>query len=120
MVIRRDSDRTPEQVFEEFSAEGHDLEFARTVFPVQLARYEGDRLVSRSQAKRLLSRGDRFREILLDFAKVESIGPAFADEVFRVYRSAHPDVHLDWSNANPKVEAMIQRALRRPADGENG
>ena len=53
--------------------------------PVDLARYGDDNLVSRSQARRLLARVDRFRTVVLDFKGVDAIGQAFADEVFRVF-----------------------------------
>ena len=53
---------------------------------------------------------DRFKEAVLDFKGIESIGPAFADEVFRVFRATHPSVHLVVMNANDEVQKMIRRA----------
>ena len=70
----------------------------------------GQMLVSRASAKRVLARVQRFDEVLLDFRQVESIGPAFADEIFRVFAIAHPKVRLIAINANKKVTAMIRRA----------
>jgi hypothetical protein len=69
--------------------------------------------VSRSQAKRILARFDQFDEVLLDFANVGSIGQAFADEIFRVFRRAHPAIRIHWINDNPEVAAMIQRAINQ-------
>ena len=43
---------------------------------------------------------------------VEQIGQAFADEVFRVFVRAHPNVELVPFNANPHVDAMIQRSTQ--------
>ena len=73
-------------------------------------QYGDDSLISRSQAKRLLGRFDRFRIVMLDFAGVASIGQAFADEVFRVFRNRHPDVELVPINASAEVKRMISRA----------
>ena len=73
---------------------------------------EGEKLISRSQAKRLLKRADKFREVVLDFNGITEIGQAFADEIFRVYRNAHPQVQLYPMNASEDVTNMINRALK--------
>ncbi|MFH0342837.1 MAG: STAS-like domain-containing protein, partial [Chromatiales bacterium] len=67
-------------------------------------------LVSRSQAKRLLTRVERFKTVTFDFTEVDYIGQAFADEVFRVFASRHPEVELIAIKANASVKRMIQRA----------
>jgi hypothetical protein len=72
--------------------------------------YGDDNLVSRSQAKRLLARVDRFRTVVLDFAGVDAIGQAFADEVFRVHANQHPEATLVEVNATPPVMRMVNRA----------
>lgn len=110
MEIRRNTERTSKEVFDKYAGEANDYGFTRTHVPVNLALYEGETLVSRSQAKRLLARVDRFREVLLDFKDVKDIGPAFADEIFRVFAKVHPSIKLFWINANPLVEKMIARA----------
>lgn len=109
MLISTQSKRTTKQVFDRFTVEG-DYGFSKTHIPVFLARYGNENLVSRSQAKRLLARFDRFKEIVLNFDNVDSIGQAFADEIFRVFASQHPNVHLYYINANKQVEGMIIRA----------
>ena len=78
--------------------------------PVRLARVGDESLVSRSQAKRLLQRVENFRHVVLDFAEVAGIGQAFADEIFRVFANAHPDVELLHVHAAPEVQQMIRRA----------
>ena len=35
------------------------------------------------------------------------IGQAFADEIFRVFKNTHPDVHLTPINCTPLVKRMI-------------
>jgi STAS-like domain of unknown function (DUF4325) len=66
--------------------------------------------VARSQAQRLLARIDRFKVVLFDFTDVETVGQAFADEIFRVYVKAHPEVELVPVRASTQVEQMIARA----------
>lgn len=102
--------RTVQEVFDKYTVNKEDYGFDRTHVPVFLARYGDENLVSRSQARRLLARFDRFKEVVLDFADVDVIGQAFADEVFRVFQLQHPEVHLSWTNANESVTRMIKRA----------
>jgi STAS-like domain of unknown function (DUF4325) len=87
-----------------------DYSFDKTIVPVRLLSCGDDRLVSRSQAKRLLSRIDRFKVVVLDFAGVATVGQAFADEVFRVFRTKHPQVDLQTKNVSTAVRRMITRA----------
>ncbi|NIR49439.1 DUF4325 domain-containing protein [candidate division KSB1 bacterium] len=112
MEIDPQSTRTVNQVFEKFASEKEDYGFTRTKVPVALAQYGDENLISRSQAKRLVARFDRFKEVILDFKGVNNIGPAFADEIFRVFQAQHPETQLAWINANQNVERMIKRALK--------
>ena len=109
MSLGNRTPRTSKEVFDEFSS-GDDYGFTKTVVPVRLAQYGSDRLISRSQAKRVLARVELFRTVLFDFAGVETIGQAFADEIFRVFALQHPDMELEPINANPDVMRMIARA----------
>lgn len=109
MEIAQDSNRNLGKVFDEFSGGPDDYRFERTIVPVRLALYEGESLVSRSQAKRILNRVERFRTVILDFEGVDRIGQAFADEVFRVFANRHRDIELIPANTVPRVELMISR-----------
>ena len=111
MTFMKDTELTSKEVFDRYTSEHEDFGFTKTHVPVNLARYEGEKLVSRSQAKRLLTRSDGFREVFLDFQGVESIGPAFADEIFRVFAIAHPDISITYARANEEVDQMIKRAI---------
>ena len=111
MQITNNSSRTVKSVFDKY-ASGSEYRFDKTVVPVSLARYGNELLVSRSQAKRLLARVDRFKIVIFDFSGIDQIGQAFADEVFRVFKSKHPEMQLYFSKANPDVEDMIIRAIR--------
>jgi hypothetical protein len=77
---------------------------------VILAKQGFEQLISRSQAKRLLARLDQFKEVILNFKNVDIIGPAFADEIFRVFANSHPDVKLVPVNTNQCIKNMIHKA----------
>lgn len=91
-------------------ADPDDYAFTKTVVPVNLAQYGDDTLVSRSQAKRMLTRIDRFTKVIFDFKNVETIGHSFADEVFRVFANRHPEIEISVINVRPRVRKMISRA----------
>jgi anti-sigma regulatory factor (Ser/Thr protein kinase) len=109
MRLNNHTARTLKKVFSEFSS-GEDIGFTKTVVPVRLAQYGDDKLVSRSQAKRLLDRVDRFKKVIMDFAEVTAIGQSFADEIFRVFQNSHPLIELIPINANTDVQDVILRA----------
>jgi anti-sigma regulatory factor (Ser/Thr protein kinase)/biotin operon repressor len=109
MKLNNHSARTDKQIFDQYSS-GEDYGFTKTVVPVRLAQYGDDKLISRSQAKRLLARVDRFKTVLFDFKAVETVGQAFADEIFRVFAQGHPNIEIVPINATPQVQQMIHAA----------
>ena len=111
MDIRVSVTHTISEVLTRFASEHHDYGFTKTHVPMQLVRYEGEQLVSRSQARRLLARVDRFKEVLLDFKGITMIGQAFADEIFRVFQHEHPGIFLAFVRATPEVTQMIKRVV---------
>lgn len=111
MEIQNNSQRTAKEIFDQYSPEENDYAFTKTVVPVRLAQYGDELLVSRSQAKRLLVRVDRFKTVLFDFSDVKNIGQAFADEVFRVFQNNHPEIELVPIHTNEDVKKMISRAM---------
>jgi len=68
-------------------------------------------LVSRSQARRILSGLELLKEVTLDFKNIEYIGQAFADEIFRVFKNRNPEILLKTVNLNGEVQNMINRAI---------
>lgn len=110
MQLSNNSSRTIKSVFDEFTG-STDYGFDKTVVPVSLARYGNESLVSRSQAKRLLARIDRFKIVIFDFDGIDQVGQAFTDEVFRVFKNQHPDIQIHFIKANHDVKNMIVRAL---------
>jgi len=111
MEIANDSSRDAEEVFDDFTSDDEDYGFNQTVVPVRLAQYGNEKLISRSQAKRLIARFEKFKTVLLDFSDIGSIGQAFADQVFRVFNNQHPKTKIIALNMNKSVEKMINRAL---------
>ncbi len=108
MIINTDATWTTKEVFDRFTVDddGAPL-FAKTHVPISLGKYGQEQLVSRSQAKRILARFEKFREIFLDFQGVDFIGQPFADEMFRVFHTQHPDVRIIMLNANDAIDKMI-------------
>ena len=109
MKLDNRTTRTAREIFDEY-ASGDDFGFTKTVVPVRMARYGEDQLISRSLAKRLLARVELFETVLFDFREVETAGPAFADEIFRVFAMRHPEIELVAINTNPAIDRMIERA----------
>lgn len=101
---RRDLAR---DVFNRFS---DDNGFLKTQIPIAQIFPDGYPM-SRSEARRLASSLTRFKEAELDFKDVESIGQAFAHEIFVVFENNHPDIALLPTNCNASVENMINHVL---------
>lgn len=115
MKLHNHTARTAKRIFDQYSS-GEDYGFNKTVVPVRLTQYGNDKLISRSQAKRLLVRIELFKTVIFDFKEVDSIGQAFADEIFRVFAAEHPEVELLTMHVNSEVKQMIERAKSgRPA-----
>ena len=108
MRFSNNSNRILSKVFDDYSV--CDYGFDKTVIPIELAQYGNEFLVSRSQARRVLSRVQLFKQVIFNFSNVPSIGQSFADEIFRVFANAHPDIKIQYTNANKEVENMILRA----------
>jgi anti-sigma regulatory factor (Ser/Thr protein kinase) len=109
MKLNNHTARTSKKVFDQFTSD-EDYGFNKTIVPVKLTKYGDDNLVSRSQAKRLLSRVEKFKTVIFDFRDVDAIGQAFADEVFRVFAIQHPTIEIIDIHANSTVGEMISRA----------
>jgi len=112
MDISPFSTHTTNEVFERYATAQDDYAFSRTHVVVALARqFQAEQLVSRSQAKRVMARLDRFKEVVLDFHGIDEIGPAFGDEIFRVFAAEHPETHITPINYNEAVGRMIRRTV---------
>lgn len=107
--ISTDTEKSMLEIFHSYSFDHEKTVLDTTSIPVKL--YDGgEAWVSRSQAKKLLEGLDKFKKIVLDFKNIKLIGQGFADEIFRVWQNNHPDVIIDYINANESVEFMIRHA----------
>ena len=106
-VLGLKSKKTLSDLFNHYTDES--FQFSKTGVKVKLYHQNID-YVSRSQARRILAGLEKFKTIELDFQDVETIGQAFADEIFRVWRSAHKDIKVIVINANENILLMIRRA----------
>lgn len=111
MRISLESERTTSAVFEEYMNKPEDYGFTKTIVPMRLAQYGDEQLISRSQAKRLIARFDKFKKVVLDFQGVNEIGQAFSDELFRVYGKNNPQIELIPINMAKGVEQMWLRVM---------
>jgi len=73
--------------------------------------------MSRDQARVLAATIPGVGRVELDFAGVEWIGPSFADELFRVFATNHPEIRLIPKNAGPEVAKMISRTTAGARSG---
>lgn len=96
-------------LFRKFSV-GTDFAFNKTEIKVKLYASGDGVHISRSQARRILEGLDTFESIVLDFDKVPTIGQAFADEVFRVFKEKHPQIEIQPINMEEGVRFMVERA----------
>ena len=106
--VSKRTKRRLDQIFSEYAPEEFDYRFDRTRALVKLFHQD---YVSRSEAKRLLYGLEKFKEVILDFRGVKSIGQGFVDEIFRVFKNAHPDISLKSENLSPALRSMIRHVV---------
>lgn len=109
MHIKRDNSSEIQAVFDRFAGPD-EYQFNKTIIPVKLAQYGNEKLISRSQAKRLLARIENFQNVIFDFQNVKAVGQAFADEIFRVYSLRHKEISLVPINMEEPVRKMVEKA----------
>ena len=103
MQLSNSSKKILREVFDMFSDENGG--FTKTHIPIKniFESYP----VSRSQARRLVHRFDKFQEIELDFDGIDEIGQGFAHELFVVFQREHENVRLIPISTSAEVEKMI-------------
>jgi len=106
--IKKNTRRKIKEVFDKYT--GDDYEFNQNIVKVNLSKYE--RLMSRSEAKRLLLGLDEYVVLDFNFQNVSEIGQGFCDEIFRIYASKYPDKILSYHQASDVVRYMIERARK--------
>jgi anti-sigma regulatory factor (Ser/Thr protein kinase) len=102
--ISRAADKKLLDVFRQYS--GEEFDFNKTNVKIELYK-SGKTYISRSQARRVISGLEKFKDIVIDFKNVSTIGQGFADEIFRVWQNRMPDSKLIIKNANENIIFMI-------------
>lgn len=62
--------------------------------------------VSRSQAKRVCNRLEKFQEVVIDFDGVQWMGQGFAHQLFVVFANEHPEIKITPTGMNDDIEKM--------------
>jgi anti-sigma regulatory factor (Ser/Thr protein kinase) len=107
--IATNSKRHAGTVFKKYETDPEDTAaFDKTEVPIKL--YTMSTIyISRSQARRVLMGLQKFKSVVFDFEGVPTIGQAFADEVFRVWRRRYPNTQIRPINMNEAVKFMVDR-----------
>ncbi len=110
IVLMKLSNYTNKEVKEVFDLYANvDGGFIRTRIPVK--NFFETSPVSRSQAKRVCNRLEKFKEVILDFDGVDWVGQAFAHQLFVVFAKEHPDITLHPENMNQDILKMYNHVL---------
>ena len=106
--IKINTRRRIKDIFDQYT--GDDYEFNKNVVKINLSGHE--RLMSRSEAKRLLLGLDDYSVLDFNFKNVVEVGQGFCDEIFRVYASRHPGKVLSYHAASDVIRYMIERSRK--------
>ncbi len=109
-VIPLKSRKSLQEIFKKYQKDPNVPAFDKTEIKIKLYTM-GTIYISRSQARRVLAGLEKFRSIVLDFQNVPTIGQAFADEVFRVFKLQHPNIEIKPVNMEEGVKFMVDRTL---------
>lgn len=116
LFISSNSKKDFYSILNQYATDADSPNFDRTIIPLILLLKNGEKLMSRAQARDMLRGLNQFHESCLDFQKIDFVGPAFLDEIFRVYPSMIKNSHFTWVNASPSVEKMVWRAVNRESN----
>ncbi len=107
-TIKINTRRKIKDVFDKYT--GDDYEFNQNIVKINLSKHK--RLMSRSEAKRLLLGLDEYTVLDLNFENVDEVGQGFCDEIFRVYANKNPGKVLSYHRASDVVRYMIERSRK--------
>jgi biotin operon repressor len=109
LEISTNSSITCNEIFSKLFAE----EKSVVRIPVNLARTNGELLISRNQAHKLVHNIEFTKEVEFDFTGIDVIGPAFAHELVWISREKNKSIDIDWINAADTVNLLMSRAVKR-------
>jgi anti-sigma regulatory factor (Ser/Thr protein kinase) len=108
-ILSKHTQKHLKDIFSQYETDHNDPNFDKTKIQVKLYTI-GTIYVSRSQARRILTGLEKFKTIILNFDHVPTIGQAFADEIFRVFKQKYPTIEIIPTNMNEAVKYMVDRA----------
>lgn len=107
--LKTNSNKHLNDIFIKYQSEPGSHSFDKTKVHVKLYK-AGTIYISRSQARRLMTNLNKFKLIILDFKGIKTVGQAFTDEVFRVFKSNNPQIKIEAINMSETVKFMVDRA----------
>ena len=108
MSLSNFTNRTAREIFDLYS----DVDGGFTTTRIPLKSIFDSAPVSRSQAKRICNRLEKFEEVILDFDSISWMGQGFAHQMFVVYKNTHPDVLIKPINMNDSVQNMFNHVTK--------
>ena len=108
MLLSNFTHKTPKEIFDQYS----DIEGGFVTTKIPLKNIFDAAPVSRSQAKRVCNRLEKFEEAILDFDGIEWIGQGFAHQIFVVFKNAHPNISIVPINMSDSVESMYNHVVK--------
>ena len=112
MELSNFSHKTAKEIFDAYS--NVDGGFVKTKIP--LKNIFDTSPVSRSQAKCICNRLDKFKEVIVDFDEIEWLGQGFAHQLFVVFANSHPGIILTPINMNEDVTKMYNHVKNTNAE----
>lgn len=107
MKLSNFSHKTAKEVFDMYA--NLDGGFVKTTIP--LKNIFDSSPVSRSQAKRVCNRLDKFKEVIIDFDGVSWMGQGFAHQLFVVFADNHSDIVMTPVNMNEDITKMYNHVI---------
>ena len=107
MTLSNKSKKNSQDIFDAYS--NVDGGFTKTTIPLKNI-FDGSP-VSRSQAKRICNRLEKFEEVILDFDSIEWMGQVFAHQVFVVFHNEPPGITIVPINMNENVTKMYNHVI---------
>lgn len=107
MELSNFTHKNPKEVFDLYA--NADGGFVRTKVP--LKNNFDTAPVSRSQAKRVCNRLERFKEVIIDFDGVQWMGQGFAHQLFVVFARNHEEIDITSINMNEDVTKMYNHVM---------
>jgi len=109
-VVSMRSKKHLSDIFRKYQTDSSEFAFDKTQIQVRLYTM-GTIHISRSQARRVMIGLEKFNMVILDFDKVPTVGQAFVDEIFRIFKAKHPHIQIVPINMNKTVKFMVERAV---------